>query len=52
MLAGMALDRGIIASTVVEGSFNHDLFVNFLREDLVRLLCFCFTMNGSPDTSV
>lgn len=35
MLAALALDQGIIASTVVEGSFNHDLFVKFLREDLV-----------------
>ncbi|KAE9397469.1 hypothetical protein BT96DRAFT_823381, partial [Gymnopus androsaceus JB14] len=35
MLAAMALDQGIIASMVVEGSFNHDLFVKFLCEDLV-----------------
>lgn len=35
MLAALALDQGIIASTVVEGSFNHDLFIKFLHEDLV-----------------
>ncbi|KAE9399510.1 hypothetical protein BT96DRAFT_820492, partial [Gymnopus androsaceus JB14] len=42
MLAGLALEKGIIASMVVEGSFNHDLFVQFLREDLL------LTMNPYP----
>lgn len=46
MLAAMALDSGIITSTVVEGSFNHDLFVNFLQEDLVRLLCLFVTIRA------
>lgn len=44
MLAGLALDKGIIASMVVEGSFNHDLFVQFLQEDLVCFLYHYFTM--------
>jgi transposase len=35
MLAGMVLDEGIVAAQVVEGSFNRDLFLTFLREDLV-----------------
>jgi hypothetical protein len=30
MLAGMALDEGIVAAQVVERSFNHDLFLTFL----------------------
>jgi hypothetical protein len=35
LLAGMALDVGILAARVVEGSFNHELFYKFLRDDLV-----------------
>ena len=35
MLAGLALDEGIIASRVVEGSFTHDTFLEYLRDDLV-----------------
>jgi len=35
MLATMALDEGIIASQVVEGSFTRDLFLQYLRDDLV-----------------
>jgi hypothetical protein len=35
MLATMALDEGIIASQVVEGSFMRDLFLQYLHDDLV-----------------
>ena len=35
MLAAMALDEGIIAAQVVEGSFTRDLFLKYLRDDLV-----------------
>ena len=35
MLATMALDEGIIAAQVVEGSFTRDLFLKYLRDDLV-----------------
>jgi hypothetical protein len=35
MLATIALDKGIIASQVVEGSFTRDLFLQYLRDDLV-----------------
>jgi hypothetical protein len=35
MLAAMALNEGIIAAHVVEGSFNRELFLKFLRDDLV-----------------
>ncbi|KAH9982057.1 hypothetical protein BGW80DRAFT_1161441 [Lactifluus volemus] len=35
MLAGMVLDEGIVVAQVIEGSFNWNLFLNFLREDLV-----------------
>lgn len=35
MLAGMALDEGIIAAKVIEGSFTTNEFMKFLCEDLV-----------------
>ena len=35
MLATMALDEGIIASQVVEGSFMRDHFLQYLHDDLV-----------------
>jgi transposase len=37
LLVGLALDEGIIASKVVEGSFNHQSFYRYLRDDLVSL---------------
>jgi len=42
MLAGLALDEGIIASRVLEGSFTHDTFLEYLRDDLV---CFFFILS-------
>jgi transposase len=47
-LCAMALDKGIIASRVVEGSFDRDTFVDFLRNDLVSL----FHTSGSHLTSI
>ena len=41
MLATMALDEGIIAARVVEGSFTQDLFLEYLRDDLVRFFVSC-----------
>jgi transposase len=41
MLAGMALDQGIIAAQVVEGSFSWDLFLKYLRDDVVRYFSLC-----------
>ena len=38
MLAAMALDEGIIASRVVEGSFTRESFLEYLRDDLVSSL--------------
>lgn len=35
MLATMSLDEGIIAAQVIEGSFTRDLFLKYLRDDLV-----------------
>jgi transposase len=35
MLAGLVLDEGIISSRVLEGSFTHDTFLEYLRDDLV-----------------
>jgi len=37
MLAAMELDKGIIAAQVVEGSFTRDLFLRYLRDDLVYI---------------
>jgi hypothetical protein len=39
MLAALALDEGIVAVDVIEGSFTQDLFIKFLRDDVVRI-CF------------
>lgn len=36
MVAGLALDEGIIAAKVVEGSFNRKTFIDFLQNDVVR----------------
>ncbi|KZP25006.1 hypothetical protein FIBSPDRAFT_734767 [Athelia psychrophila] len=35
MVAGMALDEGIIAAKVIEGSFDRESFIEFLRDCLV-----------------
>ncbi|KAF5366057.1 hypothetical protein D9758_006607 [Tetrapyrgos nigripes] len=35
LLAAVALDEGIIASQVIEGSYTHDEFLQFLEEDLL-----------------
>jgi transposase len=37
MVAAMALDEGIIGSKVIEGSFHHDSFLEFLRDDVVSI---------------
>jgi fumarate reductase subunit C len=38
MVAGLALDEGIVAAKVVEGSFNRESFMDFLRNDVVSFL--------------
>lgn len=35
MIAALALDEGIIASRVLEGSFRHDTFLEYLCDDVV-----------------
>lgn len=35
MIAALALDEGIIAARVLEGSFRHDTFLEYLRDDVV-----------------
>lgn len=35
MVAALALDEGIVAAKVVEGSFTHDTFIKYLRDDVV-----------------
>jgi transposase len=35
MIAALALDEGIVASRVLEGSFTHDTFMEYLRDDVV-----------------
>ena len=37
MLAALALDEGIVAVDVVEGSFTQELFIKILRDDVVRI---------------
>ena len=37
MVAGMALGEGIIGARVVEGSFMRNTFLEFLRDDIVRV---------------
>ena len=37
MIVALALDEGIVASRVLEGSFTHDTFIEYLRDDV---LCF------------
>ncbi|KAF6742070.1 hypothetical protein DFP72DRAFT_831644 [Ephemerocybe angulata] len=36
MCTGMALDEGIVSSRVLEGSFTHERFMEFLCDDVVR----------------
>ncbi|KAI0046776.1 hypothetical protein FA95DRAFT_1493480 [Auriscalpium vulgare] len=36
MVATLALDHGVLASRVVEGSLTHELFYEYLRDDVVR----------------
>jgi hypothetical protein len=51
MLSALALDHGIIASRVVEGSFRSDTFLEYLRDDLVGhsafLSSFCLTLHDT-----
>ncbi|KAF8958723.1 hypothetical protein BDZ97DRAFT_1635953, partial [Flammula alnicola] len=37
MIAALALDEGIVASRVLEGSFKHDTFLEYLRDDVLPL---------------
>lgn len=36
MVAGMALDKGIVAAQVVEGWFTKQTFMEYLHDDVVR----------------
>ena len=38
MLAALVLDKGIVAADVIKGSFTQELFIKFLRDDVV---CIC-----------
>jgi hypothetical protein len=38
--AALALDKGIVALRVVEGLFDQQRFVEFLRDDVVCMRCF------------
>ncbi|KAF9030614.1 hypothetical protein BJ165DRAFT_1325095, partial [Panaeolus papilionaceus] len=37
MIVCLALDQGIIASRVLEGSFTHETFLEYLRDDVLPL---------------
>jgi transposase len=43
MIAALALDEGIVASRVLEGSFTRDTFLEYLRDDVVSLAVFFFS---------
>lgn len=38
MVAALALDEGIVAAKVIEGSFHHDTFMTYLCDAVVSLL--------------
>jgi hypothetical protein len=40
LVAALALDEGIIALKVLEGSFHRDSFLEFLRDGVVSLVLF------------
>jgi hypothetical protein len=40
MIAALALDEGIVASRVLEGSFTHDTFLEYLCDDVVSCAIF------------
>ena len=48
MLSAMALDKGIIASRVVEGSFTHESFAAYLRDDLVSPFVLYHVYSNNP----
>jgi transposase len=58
MLASLALDEGIVASRVLEGSFTHETFLEYLRDDLVcpQILSYnqllTFTILASDDDTL
>lgn len=39
LIVALALDEGIVASRVLEGSFKHDTFLEYLRDDVVCCPC-------------
>lgn len=41
MIGALVLDEGIIAARVLEGSFRHNTFYEYLRDDVVRVLQVC-----------
>ena len=40
MVAALALDEGIVAANVIEGSFNRERFMEYLHDDIVNFLFF------------
>ena len=40
MVAALALDEGIVAAKVIEGSFDREWFMEYLRDDVVNSLFF------------
>ena len=58
MIAALTLDEGIIAARVLEGSFTHDTFFEYLRDDVVSNLRLCSDIHeshsalASPDNTL
>jgi hypothetical protein len=47
MIASLVLDEGIVASRVLEGSFTHETFLEYLRDDVVGLHILSYTVSLS-----
>ena len=50
MIAALALDEGVVAARVLEGSFTHDTFFEYLRDDVVCYLKLDFQFKHSHFT--
>jgi hypothetical protein len=46
MIVALGLDEGIVALRVLEGSFTHDTFIEYLRDDVVRFASLHITRLG------
>jgi hypothetical protein len=45
MIVALVLDEGIVASRVLEGSFTHETFLEYRRDDVVGFHILSFTVS-------